>query len=160
MAPRIEHSRWLVLAAVAALVVSACSSGTSSQPPAATVPAATVPAATVPAATVPAATEPTATEPTATEPTATEPTATETAPAETLTPVGTPVTGLDCAASATEVKFWSSHTPPDSDSIANIVNQFNKDNPDICVKLTLVIGSETDVAQLVAAMHGGAAPDI
>jgi multiple sugar transport system substrate-binding protein len=74
--------------------------------------------------------------------------------------VGTPVTGLDCAASATEVKFWSSHTPPDSDSITNIVNAFNAANPDICVKLTLVIGSETDVAQLVAAMHGGAAPDI
>ena len=163
MAPRIEHSRWLVLAAAAAIVVSACSSGTTSTPqppasvPAASVPAASVPAASVPAASVPAETVPAATVPAETVPAASEPAIT---PEVTLPPLGTPVTGLNCAAGATEVKFWSSHTPPDSDSIANIVNAFNTANPTICVKLTLVIGSETDVAQLVTAMHGGAAPDI
>jgi multiple sugar transport system substrate-binding protein len=163
MAPRIEHSRWLVLAAVAAIVVSACG-GTSTTPPPATAPPVPTTAVTQP----PVATQP----PTVTQaPATSEATVAATAPASapatgvatpavTLPPLGTPVTGLNCAAGATEVKFWSSHTPPDSDSIANIVNAFNAANPDICVKLTLVIGSETDVAQLVTAMHGGAAPDI
>jgi multiple sugar transport system substrate-binding protein len=72
----------------------------------------------------------------------------------------TPVTGASCAATATVVKFWTSHTPPDTDSLTNIVNAFNAANPDICVKMTIVPGSETDVAKLVTAIRGGVAPDV
>jgi multiple sugar transport system substrate-binding protein len=75
-------------------------------------------------------------------------------------PEPTPVTGAACAADATEVKFWTSHTPPASDSLANIVNAFNTANPDICVKMTIVPGSETDVAKLLTAIRGGVAPDV
>src|SRR6476469_8655507 len=72
----------------------------------------------------------------------------------------TPVTGAACAASATVVKFWTSHTPPDSDSLAHIVEAFNTANPDICVKMTIVPGSETDIAKLLTAIRGGVAPDV
>jgi multiple sugar transport system substrate-binding protein len=72
----------------------------------------------------------------------------------------TPVTGAGCAAGAAEVKFWTSHTPPDSDTLTNIVNAFNTANPDICVKMTIVPGSETDVAKLITAIRGGVAPDV
>jgi multiple sugar transport system substrate-binding protein len=70
------------------------------------------------------------------------------------------VTGASCAAGATEVKFWTSHTPPDSDALANIVNAFNTANPDICVKMTIVPGAETDVAKLLTSIRGGVAPDV
>jgi multiple sugar transport system substrate-binding protein len=70
------------------------------------------------------------------------------------------VTGASCASGATEVKFWTSHTPPDSDVLAKIVNTFNQANPDICVKMTLVPGSETDIAKLLTAIRGGVAPDV
>src|SRR5437879_11629000 len=71
-----------------------------------------------------------------------------------------PVTGASCAASATVVKFWTSHTPPDSDVLTTIVNNFNTANPDICVKMTIVKGSETDIAKLLTAIRGGVAPDV
>jgi multiple sugar transport system substrate-binding protein len=71
-----------------------------------------------------------------------------------------PVTGASCAASATEVKFWTSHTPPDSDVLTKIVNNFNTANADICVKMTIVKGSETDIAKLLTAIRGGVAPDV
>ena len=70
------------------------------------------------------------------------------------------VTGAECAADATEVKFWTSHTPPDSDALTNIVNAFNTANPTICVKMTIVPGAETDVAKLLTAIRGGVAPDV
>jgi multiple sugar transport system substrate-binding protein len=70
------------------------------------------------------------------------------------------VTGAECAADATEVKFWTSHTPPASDSLANIVNAFNQANPDICVKMTIVPGAETDVTKLLTSIRGGVAPDV
>ncbi len=70
------------------------------------------------------------------------------------------VTGAACAASATVVKFWTSHTPPDSDALTNIVNAFNAANTDICVKMTIVPGAETDVAKLLTAIRGGVAPDV
>jgi multiple sugar transport system substrate-binding protein len=143
MASRI-HSKWLVLAATAAILVTAC--GGSSSPAPASAPAVTPPAASVGTATPPPASEAAATPTTGA-----------------ATPVPTPLppeTGSDCAASATEVKFWTSHTPPDSDSIKGIVDAFNKANPDICVKMQRVLGSETDVAVLVTAMQGGAAPDV
>jgi len=72
----------------------------------------------------------------------------------------TAVTGAACQAGATEVKFWTSHTPPDTDSLTNIVNAFNAANPDICVKMTIVPGGETDIVKLVTAIRGGVAPDV
>jgi len=70
------------------------------------------------------------------------------------------VTGATCAANATVVKFWTSHTPPDSDALTNIVNAFNTANADICVKMTIVPGAETDVAKLLTSIRGGVAPDV
>ena len=75
-------------------------------------------------------------------------------------PSGSEVTGQACSADAKAVKFWTSHTPPDSDSLKNIVDAFNTANPDTCVKMTIVPGSETDVAKLLTAIRGGAAPDV
>ena len=72
----------------------------------------------------------------------------------------TAITGLTCAADAVEVKFWTSHTPPASTSLANIVNAFNTANPTICVKMTIVPGAETNVAKLLTAIRGGVAPDV
>src|SRR4029079_4716632 len=74
--------------------------------------------------------------------------------------VPTPVTGTACAADAKVVKFWTSHTPPDSDVLAKIVEAFNAANKDICVKMTIVPGTETDVAKLLTAIRGGVAPDV
>ena len=70
------------------------------------------------------------------------------------------MTGAACAADAKVVKFWTSHTPPDSDVLAKIVEAFNAANPDICVKMTIVPGTETDVAKLLTAIRGGVAPDV
>jgi len=70
------------------------------------------------------------------------------------------VTGTSCQSGATDVKFWTSHTPPDSDALTDIVNAFNQANPDICVKMTIVPGAETDIAKLLTAIRGGAAPDV
>ena len=70
------------------------------------------------------------------------------------------VTGATCAADATVVKFWTSHTPPDSDALTDIVNAFNTANPTICVKMTIVPGAETDVAKLLTSIRGGVAPDV
>lgn len=72
----------------------------------------------------------------------------------------TPITGAACAANATEVKFWTSHTPPDSDSLKHIVEAFNTANPDICVKMTIVPGAETNIAKLLTSIRGGVAPDV
>jgi len=70
------------------------------------------------------------------------------------------ITGASCAAGAKEVKFWTSHVPPDSDALKHIVDAFNTANPDTCVKMTIVPGSETDIAKLLTAIRGGAAPDV
>src|SRR5262249_57896940 len=72
----------------------------------------------------------------------------------------TAVTGASCSSTAKVVKFWTSHTPPDSDALADIVNAFNTANPDICVQMTIVPGNETDIAKLLTAIRGGAAPDV
>jgi ABC-type glycerol-3-phosphate transport system substrate-binding protein len=81
-------------------------------------------------------------------------------PAAASGPAESAVTGAACQAGATEVKFWTTHTPPDSDALTNIVNAFNEANPDICVKMTIVPGAETDVAKLLTAIRGGVAPDV
>ena len=70
------------------------------------------------------------------------------------------VTGAACQAGATEVQFWTEHTPPASDTMASIVDAFNQANPDVCVKMTIVPGSETDITKLLTAIRGGAAPDV
>ena len=70
------------------------------------------------------------------------------------------VTGATCQQGATEVKFWTEHTPPDSDTMAAIVESFNQANPDICVKMTIVPGTETNIAKLLTSIRGGAAPDV
>jgi multiple sugar transport system substrate-binding protein len=70
------------------------------------------------------------------------------------------VTGAGCQAGATEVKFWTEHTPPASDTMASIVEAFNQANPDICVKMTIVPGTETNIAKLLTSIRGGAAPDV
>jgi multiple sugar transport system substrate-binding protein len=72
----------------------------------------------------------------------------------------TAVTGASCAATATVVKFWTSHTPPDSDTLKKIVDAFNAANADICVQMTIVPGSETDVTKLITSIRGGVAPDV
>src|SRR5436189_1819120 len=70
------------------------------------------------------------------------------------------VTGAACAQNATVVNFWTSHTPPDSDVIKGMVDTFNQANADICVKMTIVKGSETDTSKLQTAIRGGVAPDV
>lgn len=70
------------------------------------------------------------------------------------------VTGATCQQGATEVKFWTEHTPPASDTMAAIVESFNQANPDICVKMTIVPGTETNIAKLLTSIRGGAAPDV
>ncbi|HEV8281943.1 MAG TPA: hypothetical protein VGQ02_08805, partial [Candidatus Limnocylindrales bacterium] len=57
------------------------------------------------------------------------------------------VTGAACQQGATEVKFWTEHTPPASDTMAKMVESFNQANPDICVKMTIVPGTETNIAK-------------
>jgi len=58
------------------------------------------------------------------------------------------------------VKLWTTHTPPDSDALKNTVDAFNTANPDTCVKMTIVPGSETDIAKLLTSIRGGVAPDV
>ena len=72
----------------------------------------------------------------------------------------TPVTGASCQSGAAEVKFWTSHTPPDSDALKAIVDAFNSANPDVCVKMTIVPGTETNIAKLLTSIRGGVAPDV
>ena len=157
--------RALTLVVVLALLVAACGQATGSPgatgtaagtPPAATEPAGTEPAGTEPAGTEPAGTEPAGTEPAGTEPAGTEPAGTE--PAATVEP--TPVTGAACAPEAPVVEFWTSHTPPDSDTLTAMVEQFNGANTDLCVEMTIVPGGETDVTKLLTALRSGTAPDV
>lgn len=71
------------------------------------------------------------------------------------------LSSLTFAFGKTTVTFWSSHSgEPDRTSIQHIVDEFNKQNPDIEVKVTIVPGSETDVSKLLTAIAGGVAPDI
>jgi multiple sugar transport system substrate-binding protein len=85
------------------------------------------------------------------------------APTETVAPepsIAQPSAAVACAAGATAVDFWTEHTPPESDELQAIVDAFNQANPDICVKMTIVPGNETDISKLLAAIRGGAAPDV
>ena len=44
--------------------------------------------------------------------------------------------------------------------MAKMVDSFNQANPDICVKMTIVPGTETNIAKLLTSIRGGAAPDV
>src|SRR5207253_916701 len=65
-----------------------------------------------------------------------------------------------CNSGTTQVLFWTSHTPPDTDSMAHMVTAFNKQSTTSCVKLVQVPGSETDIAKLTTAVRGGTGPDV
>jgi multiple sugar transport system substrate-binding protein len=56
--------------------------------------------------------------------------------------------------------FWTSHTPPDSDTLKAMVDTWNKANASIQVQFVQVPGSETDVAKLMTAVRGGTGPDV
>jgi multiple sugar transport system substrate-binding protein len=60
----------------------------------------------------------------------------------------------------TEVTFWTSHSEPDLTSLKHIVDNFNKANSKITVKLVQVTGTETDTAKLTTAVAGGTGPDV
>jgi multiple sugar transport system substrate-binding protein len=65
-----------------------------------------------------------------------------------------------CAEGAAVVDFWTEHTPPDSDGLQSIVDAFNAANPDTCVIMTIVPGSETNIAKLLTSIRGGVGPDV
>jgi len=58
------------------------------------------------------------------------------------------------------ITFWTSHTPPDSDTLKAMVDTWNKANPSIQAQFVQVPGSETDVAKLMTAVRGGTGPDV
>ena len=58
------------------------------------------------------------------------------------------------------ITFWTSHTPPDSDTLKAMVDTWNKANPAIQAQFVQVPGSETDVAKLMTAVRGGTGPDV
>lgn len=58
------------------------------------------------------------------------------------------------------VTFWTSHTPPDTDTMSKMVADYNQSHPNIQVKMTIVPGSETDISKLMTAVRGGTGPDI
>ena len=64
------------------------------------------------------------------------------------------------AQDAGKVVFWTSHTEPDLTTLRQIVDTFNKENPDVQVEMTPVVGDETDVTKLMTAVRGGTGPDV
>lgn len=58
------------------------------------------------------------------------------------------------------VTFWTSHTPPDTETMQQMVDTYNKSHTNIQVKMTIVPGSETDIAKLMTAVRGGTGPDV
>jgi multiple sugar transport system substrate-binding protein len=59
-----------------------------------------------------------------------------------------------------KVVFWTSHGPPGSAVLENIVTAYNAANPQVPVEFVRVPGSETDVASLMSAVRGGTGPDV
>ena len=64
------------------------------------------------------------------------------------------------ARQASEVAFWTTHTPPDLEALQAIVDAFNGENPDVRVTLTQKVGGETDTTALMTAVRGGVGPDV
>jgi multiple sugar transport system substrate-binding protein len=82
-------------------------------------------------------------------------------PVAAQSPEPSPVAGaFTCAPDAVAVDFWTEHTPPDSDGLLSIVDAFNEANPDVCVTMTIVPGSETNIAKLLTSIRGGVGPDV
>jgi len=71
---------------------------------------------------------------------------------------GPPLAG--CKSGTTLATFWTSHTPPDSDSLKHVVDTYNGQSSVGCVKMVQVPGSETDVTKLMTAVRGGSGPDV
>src|SRR3984893_17352513 len=65
-----------------------------------------------------------------------------------------------CNSGTTQVLFWTSHTPPDTDSMAHMVAAFNKQSTTSCVKMVAVPGSETDIAKRTSEVRGGTGTDV
>ncbi len=62
---------------------------------------------------------------------------------------------------AREVVFWHGLSrDPDKSSIDAIINSFEKENPDIKVKMVLVPAAETDSSKLLTAVYAGTGPDL
>lgn len=65
-----------------------------------------------------------------------------------------------CNSGTTLATFWTSHGPPDVDSLKKITANFNKQSNTTCVKIVQVPGSETDTAKLTTAIRSGTGPDV
>src|SRR2546427_12986169 len=72
-------------------------------------------------------------------------------------PTAAPQAG--CNAGTTQVLFWTSHTPPDTDSMKHIVDAFNKQSTTSGVKKGAVPGAATDIAKLTTAVPRGTRAD-
>lgn len=59
-----------------------------------------------------------------------------------------------------KVLYWTSMTPPDSLTLKDMVDTYNKTHPGVVVEFVQVPGSETDVAKLMTAVRGGTGPDV
>jgi multiple sugar transport system substrate-binding protein len=123
---------WLTVFAIAALVLGACQAAGESPPPEAPATDGAPPAEATPAP---------------------EEDAGE------ATPIGTPLTGQDCPEDQ-RVTFWTSHGPPDVETLREIAEAFNEQSDTACVTLIQVPGAETDVSRLMTAVRGGTGPDV
>ena len=56
--------------------------------------------------------------------------------------------------------FWTSHGPPDSITLSEMVDAYNSSQQSAQVEMVIVPGSETDMAKLMTAVRGGTGPDI
>ena len=72
------------------------------------------------------------------------------------------VVSLAGAATAREkVTFWTSHSgTPDRQALELIVQKFNESQDKYEVEMTIVPGSETEVAKLMTAVAAGTGPDV
>ena len=69
------------------------------------------------------------------------------------------LTGM--AVAKEKVIFWTSHSGhPDRDALELIATTFNESQNKYEVELTIVPGSETDVAKLMTAVAAGTGPDV
>ncbi len=70
--------------------------------------------------------------------------------------------GFALAFGKTTVTFWHCVTwEPGKSSMQRVVDEFNKQNPDIEVKATIVPASDvTDISKFLTAVAGGVAPDV
>jgi multiple sugar transport system substrate-binding protein len=58
------------------------------------------------------------------------------------------------------IAFWSSHTPPDSDTLKAIVDGYNATSPAAKVEMVTVPGAQTEITKLMTAVRGGTGPDV